>query len=134
MMQRRFRQARIARLATTRGSGHPHLVPVCFAFDGDRVVTAVDEKPKTTPALQRFENVRAQPRVSLLVDFWDEDWTQLWWVRVDGTARVAESGDDLDRALTALTSKYRGQYGLRSPTGPAIIVDVQHWRGWTAGP
>jgi PPOX class probable F420-dependent enzyme len=132
-MRRRFAQARIARLATVRASGAPHLVPVCFALDGDRIVTAVDTKPKTTTALQRFDNVRSRPSVSLLVDHWDEDWSQLWWVRVDGSARIVDAGADLDRALTALTAKYRGQYGLRSPTGPAIVVEPQQWRGWTAG-
>jgi PPOX class probable F420-dependent enzyme len=133
MMLRRFTQARVARLATVRASGAPHVVPVCFALDGDRIVTAVDTKPKTTAALQRFENIRGRPAVSMLVDHWDEDWSQLWWVRVDGVARVVESGADLDQALAALTAKYRGQYGLRSPTGPAIVIDVQQWRGWTAG-
>jgi PPOX class probable F420-dependent enzyme len=109
-------------------------VPVCFALDGDRVVTAVDAKPKTTTALQRFDNIRSHPQASVLVDYWDEDWSQLWWVRVDGRAHVVDSGAEVEAAIKALRDKYRGQYGLRLPTGPAIVIDIQAWRGWTAGP
>ena len=74
MMRRRFAQGRVAALATVGRSGHPHIVPVCFAVEGNRVVTAVDHKPKTTTALRRVSNVRANPSVSLLVDQYDEDW------------------------------------------------------------
>jgi len=87
--RRRVAEARVARLATVRPDGAPHLVPVTFALlDDDRVVTAVDAKPKTTQHLQRLVNISAEPRVGLLVDHYDDDWQQLWWVRLDGTARV----------------------------------------------
>jgi PPOX class probable F420-dependent enzyme len=131
-MRRRFGQARVARLATVGPGGQPHLVPVCFSLDGDRIVTAVDRKPKSTTALRRLDNVRAHPAVSLLVDQYDEDWTQLWWIRADGDGRVLEAGPELDLLLEPLHEKYRDKYGLHPPEGPAIVVDVHHWVGWSA--
>ena len=83
----RFAAARVARLATADATGQPHLVPVTFAVAGDMVYTAVDAKPKRTTALRRLANVAANPRVSLLVDHYDDDWSRLWWVRADGRRR-----------------------------------------------
>lgn len=122
----------MARLATITAAGEPHIVPVCFAVDGDHILTAVDAKPKTTAALRRFDNVRAHGRASLLVDHWAEDWSTLWWVRIDGAARVLDDGPALDTALAALEHKYRDQYGLHPPKGPAILLQAEHWRGWSA--
>jgi PPOX class probable F420-dependent enzyme len=107
-------------------------VPICFALVGDRIVTVVDHKPKTTTNLQRITNVRAHPDVTLLVDHWDEDWSNLWWIRVDGRAYVAGGDDDLDPLLLELHGKYRGSYGMHSFDGPAIVVDIERFRGWSA--
>jgi PPOX class probable F420-dependent enzyme len=131
-MRRRFGQARVARLATITPRGGPHLVPVCFALDGERVVIVVDDKPKSTTALRRLDNVRANATVSVLVDHWDEDWSQLWWVRADGQGKVLDPGDELDELLVPLHDKYRDQYGLHPPRGPAIVIDVTRWVGWSA--
>jgi PPOX class probable F420-dependent enzyme len=132
MMRRRALGARVARLATISPAGDPHIVPVCFHLDGDRLVTAVDDKPKTTTRLQRLENVRTNGRASVLVDHWSEDWDELWWVRGDGAARVVEDGLELEAIHTALAAKYRNQYGISAPTGPGIVVDVERWVGWSA--
>jgi PPOX class probable F420-dependent enzyme len=106
---------------------------VCFAFAGDRVVTAVDHKPKSTTMLRRVANVRANPAVSLLVDQYDEDWEQLWWVRVDGQARVVSADrPEFEQVIGALHEKYRGQYGLHGLPGPAIVIDAVNWVGWSA--
>src|SRR5690348_1391752 len=86
----RFAAARVARLATADASGRPHVVPIVFAVAGDEIVSAVDAKPKRTTALRRLANVRENPRVALLADHYEDDWSALWWVRADGTARVAE--------------------------------------------
>lgn len=126
-----FRAARVASLATVRPDGRPHLVPVTFAVDGDRIVTAVDHKPKRTTSLQRLENIQANPLVSLLADRYDADWSRLWWARVDGQARVVENGEDHEAAVELLVKKYR-QYRARPPEGPAIIVAATAWRGWSA--
>lgn len=133
MMRRRVAQARIARLATVGADGRPHIVPVCYSFEDDTLTFVVDSKPKTTTTLQRIENIRSNPAVSLVVDQYDEDWDQLWWVRLDGYGRIIEADDPGFRdATTALSGKYRGQYGLRPPPGPAVIVDIDHWAGWAA--
>jgi PPOX class probable F420-dependent enzyme len=124
----RFASARVARLATVREDGAPHLVPVTFAVVGDRVVTAVDAKPKRSRRLRRLANIAAEPRVSLLADHFDEDWSRLWWVRADGRAQVVDVGE---RIVAALTEKYP-PYVDQPPDGPAIVVDVDTWRGWSA--
>src|SRR3954452_3561838 len=98
--------ARVGRLATVRGDGQPHAVPVCFAFAGDEIVTAVDAKPKSTTALTRLDNVRAHRDVCLLVDHYDDDWSKLWWVRVDGAARVADLSDSYAAALASKYDQY----------------------------
>jgi PPOX class probable F420-dependent enzyme len=129
-MRRRVDAARVARLATVTPAGAPHIVPVCFAFRGDDIVSVVDGKPKTTTALQRLANVRANPAVTLLVDHYDDrDWTRLWWVRIDGPAEVVEGGDGYRRALAALTAKYE-QYRADPPTGPVLTITPEVWRGW----
>lgn len=131
-MQRRFLQARVARLATVGRDGAPHLVPVCFSATAEQAVTAIDNKPKTTPNLKRLDNVRANPAVSLLVDHYEEDWSLLWWVRADGVARVVDDERELAVLLEPLLEKYKGHYGLKPVNGPAIVVELQHWTGWAA--
>ena len=105
--------------------GRPHVVPVCFALDGGRIVTAVDAKPKTTTRLARLANVRASGRASLLVDHYVEDWTELWWVRVDGSAAVIDD----EAAIDALAAKY-AQYREARPAGPVIAIEPERWRSW----
>ena len=123
--------ARVARLATIDSEGHPHVVPVVFAVDGRRIVTAVDHKPKTTTALKRLSNVATHARVSLLVDHFEEDWTRLWWVRVDGEAKIVSAGPEFDDALAGLAAKYE-QYRDQPPPGPVIVVAVDRVVGWAA--
>jgi PPOX class probable F420-dependent enzyme len=117
--------ARVGRLATVTAAGRPHVVPVCFALSGGRIVTAVDAKPKATTALARLENVRSTGWASLLVDHYEEDWSRLWWVRVDGPAEVVEDEDAID----ALAAKYE-QYRAARPAGPVIAITPERWRSW----
>ncbi|GAA1258611.1 TIGR03668 family PPOX class F420-dependent oxidoreductase [Sphaerisporangium rubeum] len=122
----RFSAAQVARLATVTPDGAPHLVPVTFAMQGDLVLTAVDHKPKTTTALRRLRNIEHDPRVSLLVDHFEDDWTHLWWIRADGHASILY-GDD--RPLAPLVAKYP-QYAARPPEGPVIAVQVTRYVSW----
>lgn len=128
---RRFLAAPVARLATVRPDGRPHLVPVTFAAVDRVIYTAVDAKPKTTRQLRRLANITANPAVSLLVDHYADDWSQLWWVRVDGAARVGNSGPGVDAGLAALAAKYP-QYAAAPPGGPVIAVEVTGLRSWSA--
>ena len=125
-VRERFEQARVARLATVSVDGSPHLVPMVFALVGPRLISAVDHKPKRTTALRRLDNIAANPFVTVLADDYDDDWSQLWWARVDGWAHVEQSFD-----LTPLIARY-AQYRSRPPAGPAIVIEIDHWSGWSA--
>jgi PPOX class probable F420-dependent enzyme len=130
-MRDRAAVARVARLATTTGDGRPHVVPCCFAVEGDLLYTAVDDiKAKSTLELRRIDNVRLHPRVAVLVDHYAEDWSELWWIRMDGAARVVHRGSpEHAAALASLGSKY-DQYRDRPPPGAAIVVEIETWRAW----
>ena len=125
----RLTAARVARLGTVTADGRPHVVPCCFALVGDTAYSAVDAKPKSTLALRRLANLRANPYASLLVDHYAEDWATLWWIRVDGTGRVIEHGPEHATALAALAAKYE-QYRRRPPPGAVVAVDITAWRSW----
>ncbi len=128
-MIERFAVAPVARLATVTPDGRPHVVPIVFALDGEVVYTAVDGKPKSSARLQRLTNIEANPRVSILVDRYADDWSQLWWVRADGVATVVSDGPECARGLTLLRSKYP-QYEQVSLEGPVIAVAVEKWASW----
>jgi PPOX class probable F420-dependent enzyme len=126
----RVEAARVARLGTLTPEGLVHLVPICFALDGDVLYSAVDAKPKRSRALQRLENIRVNPEVAVLVDAWDEDWANLWWARLRGRARVVETGVEHERALQLLRAKY-AQY-RDDPLGSVIAVDVHERHRWSS--
>lgn len=115
-------------LATADASGVPHLVPVVFAAVGDGLALVVDRKPKRTTNLKRLRNIEANPHVSLLAEHYAADWSTLWWVRADGTARV---GPLTPEVLAAFQAKYP-QHRAEPPQGPAVAVAVAKWSGWTA--
>ncbi len=123
--------ARVAHLASVAESGEPHVVAICFALQGDTLYFAVDAKPKRTRDLQRLRNIAAHPAVSVLVDHYEEDWRHLWWVRLDGDARVVEAGPDFDRALDLLVGRYP-QYEKARPAGPVVSMSVRRMSGWSA--
>ena len=128
----RFASAQVARLATVDAAGQPHLVPMVFAVDADIIYSAVDAKPKRSTALRRLANVAANPRVSVLVDHYDDDWSSLWWVRADGTARVLPVDDpEARRAIALLVARFT-QYTKNPPHGPVLAVDVARWTAWSA--
>lgn len=128
-MRRRVEEARSGRLATVTPDGRPHIVPCCFVVTGEVLYTAVDAKPKSTLRLRRLVNLRANPVAALIVDRYTEDWSALWWVRVDGDARVIESGIERNHALELLAMKYE-QYQREPPPGPVIAIDLTGWRAW----
>ena len=129
----RVSEARVGRLGTVTHDGWPHLVPVCFVLLDEVIYTAVDAKPKSTLHLRRLQNIAATPATCLLVDHYDETWTQLWWVRLDGSARVVASVPEAAQATHALTSKYP-QYNTVAIPGPVIAIEIATWTMWPAGP
>jgi PPOX class probable F420-dependent enzyme len=125
----RLTSARVVRLATTDGTGRPHLVVVTFAIEDDHIFTAVDAKPKRTRDLKRLRNIRAEPRVAVLADHYEDDWTHLWWVRADATAEIVEDPAAMARPISLLRERYR-QYREAPPEGPVIALTVERWTGW----
>jgi PPOX class probable F420-dependent enzyme len=124
-------RAPVGRLATVRSNGRPHVVPICFVVVEEVVYSAVDDKPKRHRRLQRVSNITATGTASLLVDEYDEDWSRLWWVRLDGKARLVDNAAEAERAIQALSGKYP-QYRDQPPSGPVLAVDVERWVGWSA--
>ena len=130
--------ARRAILGTISPAGRPRLVPVCFivdAVDGVRVLTPLDDKPKATGdkrALARVHDIQAHPDVSLLVERWDEDWSRLGWLRLDGRAALVESVDVPSDAVGRLREKYP-QYATHAlESSPMISIDVERANSWGA--
>lgn len=129
LARERFGAAQRVHLATSGASG-PHLVPICFALAEDVVYSAVDHKPKTGRPLRRLDNIREEPRVSLLADHYEDDWSRLWWVRADGRARIVMDRDERAAALAALTAKYP-QYRADPPDGPVLAFAIERWTSWS---
>jgi PPOX class probable F420-dependent enzyme len=131
-----LRTARVGRLATANVSGQPHVVPVCFAMVGERLYWAVDDKPKRSRALRRIRNITENPRVSLVVDVWDEDWSRLCWVMAEGDATVVSDGGERARALDALVAKYPQYAAMRlaATAGPVVAITPSRVIAWQAQP
>jgi PPOX class probable F420-dependent enzyme len=127
----RFASSPVAQLATAGADSVPHLVPIVFAVSHDVIYTAVDAKRKSSHRLRRMANIEANPTVSLIVDHYDEDWSQLWWVRADGTAEIHYSGEEMATGYFELRRKY-SQYQRIALDGPVIAVTVARWSGWQA--
>jgi PPOX class probable F420-dependent enzyme len=130
--QRAFLVAqRVARLATADGAGRPHVVPVCYALLQDKVYFTIDEKPKKKPtALKRLANLRANPVAALVVDRYDEDWSRLGWVMVQGGAEILEGGAEHDLAQAALRARYPQLAAMRIEALPVVAVRIEHAASW----
>jgi PPOX class probable F420-dependent enzyme len=128
-IRRRVAEARVGRLATIDPDGRPNLVPFVFALESETLYSSVDQKPKRTRQLRRLENLRRDPRFTVLVDHYEEEWPAVWWVRLKGRGRVIAEGAERDRALGLLGEKYP-QYDGEAPQGAVIALDVEEWRGW----
>ena len=129
-MRRRLVEARVARLATVDAQGRPHVVPIVFAHDDEYLYFAVDDKPKRSRDLKRLRNIAGNPRVSVLVDHYEDDWARLWWVRLDGVANVLDHDAEAQRAIDLLARKY-AQYANTRPQGPVVAIKIEHMTGWS---
>lgn len=126
-------RCRVGHLATIQPSGDPHIVPITFAVHDTTVVTMVDHKPKSATRLQRLVNIERHPSVTVLADRYSEDWSELWWVRVDGRAEIHEDDKAWRDARTALADKYE-QYRDQIPEGPAIVISIDRVSSWESTP
>ena len=132
-VRRRLADATVAVLATVSSDGRPHAVPICFALDGAVIYFAIDHKPKRSSDLKRLRNIAANPAVAILVEHYEHDWNRLWWVRVDGSARVVEDEEESARAIALLVDRYM-QYRGNEPQGPVVAVAVERVTGWSSTP
>lgn len=129
---------RVGRLATADPEGRPHLVPVVFALADGRVFLPIDHKPKRSALpenLRRVRNLRANPWASLLVDHYEEDWSRLAWVRVDGAVELITEGPFYREAVARLKEKYpqyREHPLLAEGDGLVIVLRIGALRGWRA--
>jgi len=125
--------ARVARLATLDAKRRPHLVPICFACDGNVVYSAIDRKPKRVAPnrLARLKNIKKTPQVALLVDHYNEDWTRLWYVLVRGEAELVSAPAERKRAIQCLRAKYP-QYSpdMLDDDAPLLRITPQRITAW----
>ena len=126
-------ECRVARLGTIAADGRPRLVPVCYAVVGGSVVIAVDEKPKGGGRLARLRDIARDPRVTMLVDRYEDDWTRLAWVRIEGRAAVQERGEEHPAALEALRARYPQYREMRIEKLPLIVITPERVVGWRWG-
>lgn len=132
-VERRFLVAqRVARLATADAGGRPHVIPICFVVDGNTVYFTIDEKPKRISGvpLKRISNMRENPNVALVVDRYDDDWSRLGWVMMQGRADLLEAGDEHDRAQDGLRARYHQLEGMRIEALPVIAIRIEHAASW----
>jgi PPOX class probable F420-dependent enzyme len=119
---------RIGHLATADRSASPHLIPVCFAVSHDRLYSAIDEKPKRLGLLKRLHNISENPCAAFLADRYDEDWSRLGWVMIEGRAELLEAGREHDAAMTLLRDRY-AQYASMN-LGTVISIEIVRVRSW----
>ena len=122
----------MARLATADSDGVPHVVPVCFAILKSTIYIAIDQKPKSgnPRALKRIQNISSNPSVALIVDHYEDDWRQLAWVMLRGSAEILESGDEREAAHTLLRQRYK-QYERMDFCGlPMIAIRIGRTSSW----
>ncbi len=127
---------RIGHLATADGTGAPHLVPICFTYDGQAIYSAIDHKPKrrTGYSMKRIRNIVENPRVAFLVHHYEEDWQQLYYVLIRGPALILDSGPERQRALALLEDKYVQYRERHLAQGDGLVIKIvperiQRW-GW----
>ena len=125
--KRHLAESKVARLATVSDEGRPHIVPIVFAMDGDTLYFAVDAKPKTTTNLKRLKNIAANPAVSVLADHYEDDWSKLWWVRADGTARIVTDDAEARHATGLLADRY-AQFRR---AGSVVAMRIDRVTGWS---
>ena len=123
---------RVARFATAEPGGQPHVVPICYAVSDDSVYFTIDEKPKrlTDKPLKRIKNLQQNPYVALVVDRYEEDWTQLGWVMVQGEASLLDSSKEHAKAQRLLKARYPQLDGMQIGDLPVIAIRIKRVVSW----
>lgn len=136
---RRFiAEHRVARLATAGGDGRPAVIPICYAFDGENIYSPIDEKPKSVSAqrLKRVRNIEVNPHVSLIIDDYSEDWSELRWVLINGLAEIILSrlaASEHAQAVALLRDKYSQYRSMAIDERMIIKIRPTRVKRWDAG-
>ena len=125
----------LGHLATADTDGRPYVVPFCFVCDGGQIYSVLDAKPKSADLrrLRRVRNILENPRVSLVIDHYESDWSKLWFLLVQGTAELLESGDEHAKALAQLRTKYPQYRQMDLDDNPMIRITPERVTGWDGG-
>ncbi len=131
-----IKAGRVARMATADAQGAPHLIPVCFAYDGSYFYSVLDRKPKRAALtrLKRVRNILSNPNVALVLDHFEEDWSKLWYVLVTGTAQLVHAGEEHRRAIAVLREKYPQYRDMDIDENPVIRITPTRVTSWGALP
>ncbi len=127
-------RSRVARFATADSTGQPHVIPIVFATDGEKLYTPVDRKRKRlAPAqLKRVRNLSENPKIAFIVDHYNEDWNQLAWLLVKGTGKVVESGEAHSSGMRLLQEKYAQYERMPLANRPLIVITPLQITSWKA--
>jgi len=131
---------RVARLATADASGRPSVIPICYAFDGITIYSPIDRKPKSVSAqdLKRVRNLEVNQYVCLIIDDYSDNWAELSYVQISGTARMIEPDDELQgehrRAVEMLRDKYPQYRSMDIDRTPMIKITPTRLKAWRARP
>jgi PPOX class probable F420-dependent enzyme len=127
-----IRAARVAHLGTADSTGQPLVIPICFAFDGKEFFSPIDEKPKQTSPknLKRLRNIAENPKVSFVVDRYNDDWQKLAFVLVFGTARIVLGGAKHRKAVILLRRKYPQYRSMAIDRRPMIVITPKRAKSW----
>ncbi len=125
----------VARMATADSEGKPQVIPVCFVYDGGGIYSVLDAKPKraSLTGLRRVRNILANPQVSLVLDHYDDDWTQLWYLLVTGSAELIEGTEESESAIASLREKYPQYREMELAGNPVIKITPQRVTSWSGG-
>lgn len=131
-----IRTHRVARLATASLDRQPLAIPVCYVFDGEQIYTPIDEKPKSVEArrLKRVRNIEESPNVALVIDDYSEDWNELAYVLISGTAQILSPVSEIAehaRAVGLLREKYRQYHSMKLEQRPIIKITPARIKRWT---
>ena len=123
---------RVGRLATADRNGTPHVLPVGYALEGNALYITIDDKPKrmTGRKLKRLQNIIENPRIAVVVDRYDEDWSRLGWVMLRGRAEILDDGDEHDAAQALLRARYPQLAGMQIAGYPVIALRIERVTSW----
>lgn len=132
--QRFLATQRVAHFASADAHGQPHVVPVCYCVLGNSIYFSIDEKPKQANArgLKRLRNIEQNPKVSLVIDRYDENWSRLAWIMLRGCAEVLEGGTEHALAQQTLSRRYPQYRNMQLSALPVVATRIKHVAAWGA--